>query len=150
MADGRLRQPDDDHLTAEASTDGRSGERLGATALTMGGLVVNPFKGLRPFGEADAADFFGRDQLVGELHQLVIEQRFTRGRRTIRLGEELARPRRARARTEAGRIPGRSFHAGADPFDAFSAALTDLANVDQARQLSPGPVAPTRRAGGSR
>lgn len=27
----------------------------------------NPYKGLRPFGEADAADFFGRTALVGEL-----------------------------------------------------------------------------------
>jgi DNA-binding SARP family transcriptional activator/WD40 repeat protein len=27
----------------------------------------NPFKGLRPFGEADAADFFGRDHLVERL-----------------------------------------------------------------------------------
>jgi basic membrane lipoprotein Med (substrate-binding protein (PBP1-ABC) superfamily)/DNA-binding SARP family transcriptional activator len=27
----------------------------------------NPYKGLRPFGEGDAADFFGRDQLIREL-----------------------------------------------------------------------------------
>ncbi|HUF38546.1 MAG TPA: protein kinase, partial [Anaerolineales bacterium] len=29
--------------------------------------IENPFKGLRPFGEADADDFFGRDALVQEL-----------------------------------------------------------------------------------
>jgi hypothetical protein len=29
--------------------------------------VANPYKGLRPFGEADAGDFFGRDALVAEL-----------------------------------------------------------------------------------
>lgn len=29
--------------------------------------VANPFKGLRPFSEDDAADFFGRDALVAEL-----------------------------------------------------------------------------------
>lgn len=27
----------------------------------------NPYKGLRPFGEADAADFFGRDELIQKL-----------------------------------------------------------------------------------
>src|SRR5262249_9969764 len=27
----------------------------------------NPYKGLRPFGELDAEDFFGRDALIGEL-----------------------------------------------------------------------------------
>ncbi len=29
----------------------------------------NPYKGLRPFSEADAADFFGRDALVERLHR---------------------------------------------------------------------------------
>ncbi len=29
--------------------------------------VRNPYKGLRPFGEEDASDFFGRDALVGRL-----------------------------------------------------------------------------------
>ncbi|MEN8235888.1 MAG: BTAD domain-containing putative transcriptional regulator, partial [Actinomycetota bacterium] len=33
----------------------------------VGGAVVNPFKGLRPFQEDDAADFFGRDRLVAEV-----------------------------------------------------------------------------------
>jgi basic membrane lipoprotein Med (substrate-binding protein (PBP1-ABC) superfamily)/DNA-binding SARP family transcriptional activator len=30
-------------------------------------LVRNPYKGLRPFGEGDVADFFGREPLVAEL-----------------------------------------------------------------------------------
>ena len=129
----------------EASTDGRSGERLGATALTMSGLVVNPFKGLRPFGEADAADFFGRDQIVGELHQLVNEQRFTAvvgpsgsGKSSLVLAGLVPELKRG------GFLVCR-FTPGADPFDAFSAALIDLATVDQARDLSPDLL---RREGG--
>ena len=129
----------------EASTDGRSGERLGATALTMSGLVVNPFKGLRPFGEADAADFFGRDQIVGELHQLVNEQRFTAvvgpsgsGKSSLVLAGLVPELKRG------GFLVCR-FTPGADPFDAFSAALIDLATVDQARALSPDLL---RREGG--
>ena len=134
----------------ETSTDVRPGEPLGATALTMGGLVVNPFKGLRPFGEADAADFFGRDQLVAELHQLVTEQRFTAvvgpsgsGKSSLVLAGLVPELK------QGGFLVGR-FTPGADPFDAFSAALTDLATVDQARHLSPDLVAATRRIGGRR
>ena len=128
-----------------ASTEGRSGERLGATALTMSGLVVNPFKGLRPFGEADAADFFGRDQIVGELHQLVTEQRFTAvvgpsgsGKSSLVLAGLVPELKRG------GFLVCR-FTPGADPFGAFSAALIDLATVDQARDLSPDLL---RREGG--
>ena len=33
----------------------------------------NPYKGLRPFTEADAADFFGRDALVERLHRTLCE-----------------------------------------------------------------------------
>jgi basic membrane lipoprotein Med (substrate-binding protein (PBP1-ABC) superfamily)/energy-coupling factor transporter ATP-binding protein EcfA2 len=32
-----------------------------------GGVVRNPYKGLRPFGEADAEDYFGRGPLVADL-----------------------------------------------------------------------------------
>src|SRR5262245_3866377 len=37
--------------------------------------VENPYKGLRAFGEADAADFFGRDALVGRLLERLAEER---------------------------------------------------------------------------
>ena len=33
----------------------------------MGGPPRNPYKGLRAFEEADAADFVGRESLVGQL-----------------------------------------------------------------------------------
>jgi len=35
----------------------------------------NPYKGLRAFGEADAADFYGRDALVGELAHALVDHR---------------------------------------------------------------------------
>jgi DNA-binding SARP family transcriptional activator len=38
-----------------------------ATARGSATLTTNPFKGLRPFSEADADDFFGRDRLVSEV-----------------------------------------------------------------------------------
>ena len=38
--------------------------------------AVNPYKGLRPFAEADAADFFGRDDLADQLAELVKRSRF--------------------------------------------------------------------------
>ena len=34
---------------------------------TITGVIPNPYKGLRPFQEADAADFFGREELVSSL-----------------------------------------------------------------------------------
>jgi len=39
--------------------------------------VRNPFKGLRAFKETDAADFFGRDELVAELVDHVAHHQFT-------------------------------------------------------------------------
>ena len=39
--------------------------------------VRNPFKGLRAFKETDAADFFGRDELVAELVEHVSTHQFT-------------------------------------------------------------------------
>jgi WD40 repeat protein/serine/threonine protein kinase/DNA-binding SARP family transcriptional activator len=37
--------------------------------------VENPYKGLRAFGETDAADFYGRDALVGELARALVDRR---------------------------------------------------------------------------
>ncbi|HSL25840.1 MAG TPA: BTAD domain-containing putative transcriptional regulator, partial [Acidimicrobiia bacterium] len=38
-----------------------------AERAVSGGVVRNPYKGLRPFGEADAEDYFGRGPLVADL-----------------------------------------------------------------------------------
>src|SRR5918995_356413 len=44
---------------------GSSGVRLAPTA--PDGVVPNPYKGLRAFEETDAADFFGREELIEQL-----------------------------------------------------------------------------------
>jgi DNA-binding SARP family transcriptional activator/ABC-type glycerol-3-phosphate transport system substrate-binding protein len=36
----------------------------------------NPYKGLRPFGESDAGDFFGRERLITELVARLADERF--------------------------------------------------------------------------
>jgi WD40 repeat protein/DNA-binding SARP family transcriptional activator len=57
---------------------------LAAFAAAVGGAAPvaetytpaeNPYKGLRAFGEADAADFYGRDALVGELVRALVDRR---------------------------------------------------------------------------
>ena len=40
------------------------------------GRARNPYKGLRPFGEADEADFFGREEICSELVARLAEERF--------------------------------------------------------------------------
>ena len=59
------------------STSPRSVVAAGATVQTLSGLIVNPFKGLRPFGEEDTAEFFGRDALIEALRATVAGHRFT-------------------------------------------------------------------------
>src|SRR5262249_17931162 len=54
------------------SSEGRAASQSGPPAadhitLTDVAIVENPYKGLRAFGSADAADFFGRDVLVEKL-----------------------------------------------------------------------------------
>jgi basic membrane lipoprotein Med (substrate-binding protein (PBP1-ABC) superfamily)/DNA-binding SARP family transcriptional activator len=48
--------------------------RTARTRTDVAGRRVNPFKGLRPFQEDDAADFFGRDQLVADVVRRLSEE----------------------------------------------------------------------------
>ena len=41
-----------------------------------GAIAANPYKGLRAFEEGDAADFFGREELIGQLVERLGETRF--------------------------------------------------------------------------
>jgi class 3 adenylate cyclase len=45
-------------------------------APVVAGVVWNPYKGLRPFEEGDAADFFGREELTDQLVGRLAETRF--------------------------------------------------------------------------
>jgi WD40 repeat protein/class 3 adenylate cyclase len=53
---------------------GSSGVRLAPTAPE--GVVPNPYKGLRAFEETDAADFFGREELIEQLVERLATTRF--------------------------------------------------------------------------
>jgi YD repeat-containing protein len=53
---------------------GSSAARL--TPAVPGAIVANPYKGLRAFEEGDAADFFGREELIEELVKRVKQTRF--------------------------------------------------------------------------
>ena len=50
--------------------------RASRTLLAMRLLQVNPYKGLRAFGEADAADFFGREAATVRLQDAMASSRF--------------------------------------------------------------------------
>ncbi len=77
------------------------------TATQVAELVgVNPYKGLRAFDEADAADFFGRERLVRSITQRM-EATDGRGRLVTLVGpsgsgKSSTRPRRAPSRTSQG------------------------------------------------
>lgn len=43
------------------------GERVSANEIEVRSIIVNPYKGLRAFTEADAAVFFGRERLIRQL-----------------------------------------------------------------------------------
>ncbi|HEX5936411.1 MAG TPA: BTAD domain-containing putative transcriptional regulator [Actinomycetota bacterium] len=66
---------------ADPSEDLAFRRALGSAATTLtpavpGAIVPNPYKGLRAFDEADAADFFGREQLVEQLVKRLGTTRF--------------------------------------------------------------------------
>ncbi|HJP66750.1 MAG TPA: adenylate/guanylate cyclase domain-containing protein [Actinomycetota bacterium] len=53
---------------------GAAAARLAPTGL--GAMVANPYKGLRAFGEGDASDFFGREELTNLLSGRLAQTRF--------------------------------------------------------------------------
>jgi WD40 repeat protein/DNA-binding SARP family transcriptional activator/energy-coupling factor transporter ATP-binding protein EcfA2 len=114
----------------------------GASELELG-EIRNPYKGLRAFGEPDADDFFGRDELVARLVGRVGEEGVT-GRFVAVVGpsgsgkSSLVRAGLMPA-LRAGAVPGSErwfvveMPPGADPFAEFVAALRQVA----ARPLPP-------------
>lgn len=59
-----------------SSSSGSSRRRAVFALSTTVSAAVNPYKGLRPFSEADAADFFGRDDVATALLQTLIARGF--------------------------------------------------------------------------
>ena len=104
----------------------RAAARQLARAATAG---VNPYRGLRPFDEADAGTFYGRDGVVADLAGLVAAQRFVTvvgssgsGKSSVVLAGLVPRLRTGGA-VVATMVPGDQ------PVDALDAALREVATV---------------------
>lgn len=105
-------------------------------ALVVGTDARNPYKGLRPFGEADAGDFFGRgelvDRLTARLNERGQESRFLSvvgpsgsGKSSVvRAG--LVPAIRAGALADGGSVLIGELFPGTHPFDELEAALLRL------------------------
>jgi WD40 repeat protein/DNA-binding SARP family transcriptional activator len=101
--------------------------------------VRNPYKGLRPFLEADAADFFGRERLVDELVSHVGEPdgaaRFLAVVGPSGSGKSSAVRAGLLPALRRGAVPGSDgwfvveMHPGAHPFDELAASLTRIART---------------------
>jgi DNA-binding SARP family transcriptional activator/tRNA A-37 threonylcarbamoyl transferase component Bud32 len=93
----------------------------------------NPYRGLRPFEEADAERFFGRDRLVDELVQVVARRRVVALVGPSGSGKSSVVRAGLLPRLRAGEVAGsdRWFVAtmtpGTDPFGALATALDTVA-----------------------
>jgi basic membrane lipoprotein Med (substrate-binding protein (PBP1-ABC) superfamily)/DNA-binding SARP family transcriptional activator len=97
---------------------------------TVVGTPVNPFRGLRPFSEDDAAEFFGRDRLIAD-----VVRRLSDGDRLIALIGPSGSGKSSAVRAglipslRKGAVPGSDqwliahMLPGADPFIELEAAL---------------------------
>ena len=111
-----------------------------ATAATMLGpdaVVANPYKGLRPFREADAREFAGRDGLVDRLGDVVSGHGFVAvvgpsgsGKSSLVMAGLVPRLRRDGCLVVM-------LTPGDDPFAAASEAFRMVATDDQAVMVSP-------------
>ena len=98
-------------------------------------VARNPYKGLRAFGEDDAADFFGRELLVTELLAAiaspltaVVGPSGSGKSSAVRAG--LIPALRSAAGDEPGRWAITTFMPGRYPFAEFDAAIRRVAGVD--------------------
>ncbi len=92
----------------------------------------NPYKGLRAFGPADAADFYGRADLVDEIIEHVDDQRLVlvvgasgNGKSSAVLAGVLPR---LDERVDASIVV--TAHVGSQPDESIMAALHDVAGID--------------------
>ena len=99
---------------------------LGPSRPSSRGLETrNPYKGLRAFEEADAADFFGREALTEHLVERLARDPLPRRRRAERQRQVVGGPGRPRARRCAGEPcraprPGRSSRCSRAPIRSRS------------------------------
>ena len=92
-------------------------------------VVENPYKGLRPFGEADASDFYGRENLVEEMLGRLGENRFLMVVGPSGSGKSSVVRAGLLPALKSGALPGAdrwcyaTMLPGAHPFAALEAAL---------------------------
>jgi WD40 repeat protein/class 3 adenylate cyclase len=72
----RLRAEADDAADDMAFRRALGSRAASLTPAVPGAIVANPYKGLRAFEESDAPDFFGREELIGELVKRLGHTRF--------------------------------------------------------------------------
>jgi WD40 repeat protein/DNA-binding SARP family transcriptional activator len=95
--------------------------------------VENPYKGLRAFGEADAADFDGRDALVGELVRALVDHRLVAVVGPSGIGKSSVVKAGLVPSLRSGALPGSEewlvtdMFPGSYPYDELAAALLRVA-----------------------
>jgi serine/threonine protein kinase/WD40 repeat protein/class 3 adenylate cyclase len=95
--------------------------------------VENPYKGLRAFGEADAADFYGRDALVGELVRALVDHRLVAVVGPSGIGKSSVVKAGLVPSLRSGALPGSEewlvtdMFPGSYPYDELAAALLRVA-----------------------
>jgi serine/threonine protein kinase/class 3 adenylate cyclase len=93
----------------------------------------NPYKGLRPFYEADADDFFGRRELIGELLEKTASRRLTALVGPSGSGKSSVVRAGLVPRLRAGGLPGSDdwfiadMYPGSFPFEEMESALLKIA-----------------------
>ncbi|MDH3540709.1 MAG: protein kinase, partial [Acidimicrobiia bacterium] len=93
----------------------------------------NPYKGLRPFTETDAADFHGRDQLIADLVAAVADHRLVAVVGPSGLGKSSVVRAGLIPALRAGAVPGSrqwlitTMFPGSYPFEELEAALSRIA-----------------------
>lgn len=95
------------------------------TPPTLDRDVPNPYKGLRPFNEQDAADFFGRDDLVDELLRMVTSRSLVAVVGPSGCGKSSVVRAGLAPRLRAGEPSWRvlTITPGAHPFEAFAESV---------------------------
>lgn len=125
------------------------------TSVTPTALVTNPYKGLRHFEGADAADFFGREDLVDELACVIEARPFTAILGASGSGKSSVVLAGLVPRMQSNGTLVVTLTPGAEPFESMAQTLLEvlatgdaaLANLDALK--SPGGVANALLAAGN-
>jgi WD40 repeat protein/DNA-binding SARP family transcriptional activator len=102
--------------------------------------VENPYKGLRAFGEGDAADYYGRDALVGELVRALVDRRLVAVVGPSGIGKSSVVKAGLVPSLRGGALPGSEewlvtdMFPGSYPYEQLAAALLRVA-VDRPDEL---------------